>query len=145
MVRWLLSDGWLIMTTSPTGVSSVPMAISLFDFPEHLLVAFFLVWTGIALLAKTLFGGPGNGQWKRRAWPLFNVASSIVFIGFVWAMSFPKIVVGLAAMAAAAITIYSLKMVWFCDECGGLALDRPGLPRPEDCPRCGARRQAATS
>lgn len=144
MVHWLLSDGGLIMTISPTGFPSVPLAISLFDSPEHLLVVFFLVWTGIALLAKILFGRAGNGQWKRRAWPPFNVASSLVFIGFVWAMGFPNIAVGLAAFAAAAITIYNLKMVWFCDECGGRALDRPGLPRPETCPRCGARREEAT-
>lgn len=144
MVRWLLSDGRLIMTTSPTAVSRVPLAISPFDSPEHLLVVLFLVWTGIALLAKILFSRAGNGQWKRRAWLPFNVASSLVFIGFVWVIGFPNIAVGLAAVSAAAITIYSIKMVWFCDECGGMALDRLGLPRPETCPRCGARRQEAT-
>jgi hypothetical protein len=144
MVCCLLSrDQRNMNTVSPPGLSP-PLAIALFDSPEHLLVVFFLVWTGIALLAKILFGRAGNAHWKRRAWPPFSVASSLVFIGFVWLTGFPNIAVGLAAVSATAITIYSMKMVWFCNECGGLALDRPGVPRPETCPRCGARRQEAT-
>lgn len=124
--------------------ASLPLGNFLADSPAHLLLVFFGVWTGAALLARVLFGRAGNADWKRLAWPLFNVASSLVFIGFVWAMGFPTVAVGLAAVSAAVITIYSVKMVWFCGECGGLALDRPGVPRPETCPRCGARRQEAT-
>jgi len=122
----------------------MPWEIALVNSPEHMLLVFFVIWTLIALLAKILFGGAGNADWKGRAWPPFNVASGLVFIGFGWVLGFPPIAVGLGAASVAAMMIYSLKIVWFCDECGGLALDRPGLPRPETCPRCGARRQEAS-
>lgn len=121
--------------------AGVPSAILPLASPEWLLVVFFVVWTGMALLAKVLFGRPGNAAWKRRAWLPFNAGSSLVFVGFVWAFCFPVVTVGIALVSVAAITIYSAKMVWFCDECGGRALDRLGQARETTCPRCGAKRE----
>jgi hypothetical protein len=121
-----------------------PSAFPVFDSPEHLMLAFFIVWTGIALLARFLFGRGRKAAWKRSAWPPFYVASNLIFVGFVWALGFPPFVVGLAFVSGAAITIYGLKMVWFCEQCGGRSLDRLGEARPTTCGRCGAKREGAS-
>ena len=114
------------------------------DSPEQLLLVFFVFWTAIALLATVLFGRAGRARWKRRAWAPFNLASSVLLVGFVWALGFPAIVVGSTAVLVATITVYSVRMAWFCDSCGGLALHRLGLTRPKNCPRCGVRRPEAS-
>lgn len=109
------------------------------DSPEQLLLVFFVVWTAIALLATVLFGRAGRARWKRRAWAPFNFASSVLVVGFVWALGFPAIVVGSTAVLVATITVYSVRMAWFCDSCGGLALHRLGQNRQQNCSRCGTR------
>jgi hypothetical protein len=76
--------------------TGLPSAASPFASPGQLLVVFFLVWTGIILLAMVLFGRAGKAVWKRRAWLPFNVASGLIFVAFVWVMGFPASAVGLA-------------------------------------------------
>jgi hypothetical protein len=111
---------------------------------EQIFLLFIGVSTGLAILGRLVLRRLGRAHHKRRAWALFNVASSLVFVGFTWAMGFPALAVVLALISCAVIAIYNWKMVWFCDECGGLALDRLFHPRPETCPRCGARQPGAS-
>lgn len=111
---------------------------------EQMLVLFFGVWTGLALLGRIILRRPARARHKRRVWALFNLASSLVFVGFIWAMGFPALAVVLALLSCVVIAIYNWRMVWFCDECGGLALDRLFHPRPETCPRCGVRQPGAS-
>ena len=111
----------------------------LIDSPEQLLLVYFVVWTALTVLAKGFFGRAGHAERKRRAWVPFNLASGLLLVGFVWALGFPGIAVGSTAAAVAAIIMYSVRMAWFCDSCGGLALHRLGQNRQQNCSRCGTR------
>lgn len=136
----LSHDRHIVGTARPIQGTNWHFLDQVLDSPEFLLLVFFLVWTGIAVLSKILLGRAANAPCKRRTWQVFYVSSSFVLVGFVWASGLPPLAVWLTAGSSAVITLISLRTVWFCDTCGRLAVDRLWQPRPARCPRCGAGR-----
>jgi hypothetical protein len=100
---------------------------------------FFGVWVVLGLFSGAFFFFGKNAGLKRKVWPPFAIATSILFVGFAWAMGFPSEVFTVMIPVVALITFLNLRSVKFCDACGKTTVSQNPFSSSEFCSKCGTK------
>ena len=96
-------------------------------------------WIILGIISYIIFFLGKNAQLKRKLWPLFIIGSSVLFIGFAYAMGFRGEGLYFIAPMAILISFLNIRSTKFCDECGNTITNKNFLSKIEFCPKCGAK------
>jgi hypothetical protein len=99
-----------------------------------------VLWAIVVVTAVLYFAIDQNAARKRLLWPTFVVTSSGTFLGLLFWMHRPDLLVGLMLVfAVLVITFVNLWKVKFCDNCGATTgLFSKGVLPEVQCSECGA-------
>ena len=106
----------------------------------------FPIFLGICLVHCVLiffiFFRGNNAQLKRKLWPPFVIGGGILFVGFIYLMSFQKEVLYFMVPAVILISVINIKATKFCDSCGKTLTNQYFISEAEFCPKCGEKLEA---
>lgn len=103
-----------------------------------LVPVFFGVWGVLGVGSVGFFRLNKNARLKRKVWPPFILATSILFIAFAWAISPRAEVLYVLIPASALIALLNLRAVQFCDSCGATLRSSNPFRKTAFCSKCGA-------
>jgi len=102
---------------------------------------FFVLFSALAVIgisAHVFFYESNNVGLKRKLWPVYIIAASLMLIclawsvlGIDWKLAIPIVSVGF-------IAVTNLRSVIFCGPCGALVRSKTVVDRPTMCARCEA-------
>ena len=95
------------------------------------------VWAGLAVTGALLFFVWRNASFKRKYFPWYIGGTSVLFFAYIatWA---PPLLLAITAPLVAAIAYLNLRMVKFCNICGGTTIGSSPLRTPTACRVCKA-------
>lgn len=105
--------------------------------------AFIFIWILLGIGSFLFFHFHRNTALKRRVFPVFVIATAVVFGGFIYfAMGRQQPQVLLVAVPALVlISFLNIRQIRFCDSCGKTLYRQPVFSRPQFCPHCGGKLQ----
>jgi hypothetical protein len=104
---------------------------------ERIFVVFMATWLALGI-------GVGVFYWKadwhrKRKWhPRINVITGVLFLAFVWAMSWSPVVMLFMTPGVVLIQWLNWKYTRFCRACGATLFQNPPWARMNFCSKCGA-------
>lgn len=108
--------------------------------PNFLL--FVVPWIFIVISGAVFFLGSRNARLKRKLFPLYIVAGSIIFLGFIYFAD--GTVPLLALIIVPLIGLMNIGMIRFCNACGATVNSHIPFSVPRYCPKCGATLDGGT-
>jgi hypothetical protein len=108
--------------------------------PPPEFAAFMVSWVLLGLGSFLFFHFNRNAALKRRVWPVFGIATGLIFASVVYfsvGRQQPKVLL-LMVPALILISFLNLRTTRFCDACGRTLYRQPLFSRTQFCPHCGA-------
>lgn len=98
---------------------------------------FFVFWMVLGIGGAAFFLGSRNAGLKRKALPLYIVAISVIFLGFIYFAD--GTVPWLVLVFVPLIGLLNIRMTKFCNSCGATIISRNFFSTPRYCQMCGAK------
>jgi hypothetical protein len=99
---------------------------------------FIGTWIVLAVLSSAIFFPRGvKAAIKRRLWPVFGIATGVLFVMFVWLMDRKTSELFLMIPVVALITFINLRSIRFCLFCNSLQRSPNFIVAPKFCQKCG--------
>lgn len=95
-------------------------------------------WIVLAVLSLAIFFPRSvKAAIKRRLWPVFGIATGVLFVMFVWLMDRKTSELFLMIPVVALITFINLRSIRFCPSCNSLQRSPNFFVAPKFCQKCG--------
>jgi hypothetical protein len=106
--------------------------------PKDIAPIFIVTWIVLAILSFAIFFPRGvKAATKRRLWPIFGIATSVLFVMFVWLMDRKTSELFLMLPVIALIAFINLRTIRFCPSCNSLQRSPNFFSAPKFCQKCG--------
>ena len=109
--------------------------------PERVFPIFFAVWVALGAASFYFLYVSKDVERKKKLFRPFLAGTSVLFLGFMWAMGFPLLMLAIAAPMVALIMYLNSRMIRFCDACGRTIMQQMPFSPPKHCSHCGAALQ----
>ncbi len=106
--------------------------------PDTIFPIWVGVWIALGIAAYILFSRSKNVVFKEKAFVPFNIGVGVLFIFFLYLMSFPTLLILIAIPFTILITVLNIKINKFCQNCGKLVANSNPFSKTRFCPQCGS-------